>query len=256
MTRLPMKLTIAALAFMLASAGALAQRQTGKPQVTPVPPPTPMVQPSSWGALLVSGDGSIPAFDNMVLGLARRLDDPAIARGNIVTVTARTASESGPSTVAGIEQAAGQLRLAPGQGCLVFLTAHGSPAGLAIVRNNETLSPRQLDRIVDAACGARATVLIVSACYSGVFADRAMHRPNRVIMTAARRDRTSFGCSAENILTVFDGCLLQALRPGLAWRDVAVRARSCVTSEERRLGVLASEPQFVAGDLVRTLTSP
>lgn len=218
-------------------------------------PAAPLPQPTRWGALLVSGDGSIPAFDNMVQGLARRLNSPAFPHGNIVTVTARSQSAA-PATVAGIAQAAGQLRLAPTDGCMVFLTAHGSPQGLGIAQRGEVLSPRMLDRIVDSACGQRATVVIVSACFSGIFAGREMARPNRVILTAARPDRTSFGCSADNILTVFDGCFLQSVRPGTAWRDVAAASRSCVAAEERRLGVLASEPQFTVGPSVDRLVAP
>src|SRR5205085_10983601 len=126
------------------------------------------------------GDASIPAFDNMVNGLVRRLVGPSFARGKVIAVTARTQSPYGSSTIAGIAQAASQLRLGPNEGCLVFLTAHGSPQGLAITQRNETLSPGQLDRIVDSACGQRATVVIVSACFSGVFAEAPMARPNRV----------------------------------------------------------------------------
>ena len=113
-----------------------------------------------------------------------------------------------------------------------------------------------LDGIVDAACGERATVVIVSACFSGIFAGRDMARPNRVILTAARPDRTSFGCSADNILTVFDDCFLRSVRPGTAWRDVAAASRSCVAAEERRLGVMASEPQFTVGPSVDRLAAP
>jgi hypothetical protein len=222
----------------------------------PQGPAATLVQPRQWGALLVSGDASIPAFDNMVNGLARRLVSPAVPRERIVTVTARTPSPAGPATVAGIAQAARQMRLGPDDGCMVFLTAHGSPQGLAITQRNEVLSPAMLDRIVDEACGSRATVVIVSACFSGVFAVPPMARPNRVILTAARRDRTSFGCSADNILTVFDGCILEAVRPGEPWSQVAAGARSCVRREEDRLRVLASEPQLFVGRGVQALAAP
>lgn len=255
-------MTFPLLRLMIAALLALPLAAQAAPQDGPMgggkdPQPTrPLAQPRQWGALLVSGDASIPAFDNMVNGLARRLNGPSFARDSIVTVTARTESPAGPATVAGIAQAARQLRLAPDAGCFVFLTAHGSPQGLAITQRNEVLSPDQLDRIVDAACGQRATVVIVSACFSGVFAEPPMVQPNRVILTAARRDRTSFGCSAENVLTVFDGCILQAVRPGAPWRQVAANARSCVTTEERRLRVLASEPQIFVGRGVQALAAP
>src|SRR5262245_20330497 len=115
------RLVIAAL-LLLPLAAVAAPPDGGK---GPQGPSGPLAQPRQWGALLVSGDASIPAFDNMVNGLARRLNGPAFARGKIVAVTARTPSPAGPSTVAGIAQAARQLQLAPDEGCLVFLTAHG-----------------------------------------------------------------------------------------------------------------------------------
>jgi hypothetical protein len=249
-----LRLAIAALVLLpLAVQAAPPAGQGGGKDPQPV---APLAQPQQWGALLVSGDASIPAFDNMVNGLARRLVGPSFARGRIIAVTARTRPPVGSSTVAGIAQAASQLNLGSNDGCLVFVTAHGSPAGVAITQRNETLSPGQLDRIVDSACGQRATVVIVSACFSGVFAEQPMVRSNRIILTAARRDRTSFGCSVDNVLTVFDGCILQAVTPGAPWRQVAETARSCVASEERRLRVLASEPQLFIGPSVQALVAP
>jgi hypothetical protein len=221
---------------------------------TPLPT-GPLAQPQQWGALLVSGDASIPAFDNMVNGLVRRLVGPSFARDHIIAVTARTPPPVGSSTIAGIAQAAGQMHLGPNDGCLVYVTAHGSPQGVAITRRNETLSPAQLDRIVDTACGNRATVVVVSACFSGVFVEP-LGRPNRVVLTAARRDRTSFGCSADNVLTVFDGCILQSVRAGMPWRQAADATRGCVATEERRLNVLASEPQLYVGPSVQALAAP
>jgi hypothetical protein len=213
-------------------------------------------QPARWGALLVSGDAAIPAFDNLVNGLADRLAGPAVPRARITAITARTPSPAGPSTVPGIARAAARMRLGANDGCLVYVTAHGSPAGVAIVRNHETLSPAELDRIVESGCGARPTVVVVSACFSGVFTGEAMRRPNRVILTAARPDRTSFGCAADREFTVFDGCMLDAVRAGTPWRSVAANARACVAAEERRLGATPSEPQYVAGDSVRDLAVP
>jgi hypothetical protein len=259
MIRLLTKLAIAALVALPLAAQAAPQGAAagGGPQggKDPQAPAGPLAQPQQWGALLVSGDASIPAFDNMVNGLARRLVGPSFPRGSVIAVTARTQSPYGSSTIAGIAQAASQMRLGPNQGCLVFVTAHGSPQGVAITQRNETLSPGQLDRIVDSACGQRATVVIVSACFSGVFIEP-LARPNRVVLTAARRDRTSFGCSADNVLTVFDGCILQAVRSGAPWRQVAATARSCVTTEEQRLRVLASEPQLFVGPSVQALVAP
>jgi hypothetical protein len=52
--------------------------------------------------------------------------------------------------------------------------------------NRKTLSPGRLDRILDEECGARPTVVVVSACHSGVFIGRASKGDNRIWPTAAR----------------------------------------------------------------------
>ena len=52
-------------------------------------------------------------------------------------------------------------------------------------------------------CQARPTVVVISACYSGIFVD-GLAAPNRMIMTAARRDRSSFGCSEDATYPYFD----------------------------------------------------
>src|SRR5262245_47389101 len=88
------------------------------------------------------------------------------------------------------------------------MISHASPQGFYL-RNAPALTPRTLSAILDAACGYRPTVVLVSACYSGVFVGNAMLKPNRINRTAAREYRTSFGCSAENEYTYWDGCLIE-----------------------------------------------
>ena len=84
-----------------------------------------------------------------------------------------------------------------------------------------------------------------------------MVRSNRIVMTAARADRSSFGCGADFDLTVFDGCLLQSLGGGgpvtLVWRETT----ACVRAEEfRRRVAPASEPVWHAGSGMRDLVLP
>src|SRR5215218_4743315 len=71
---------------------------------------------------------------------------------------------------------------------VVLLTSHGSPDGLAVVAGHrtETLSPRALRSMLNAS-GARYRVVIISACYSGVFA-RAL--AVRVLSSSLRQHQT------------------------------------------------------------------
>ena len=75
-----------------------------------------------------------------------------------------------------------------------------------------------------------------------------MPASTRVILTAARDDRTSFGCNAGRKLTVFDQCILESLRRGLSWKTVMERTRACVSSNEEQLGMSPpSSPQIWVG---------
>ena len=81
-----------------------------------------------------------------------------------------------------------------------------------------------------------------------------MRAANRVIITAARADRPSFGCQADRTYTVFDECLLAALPRSATWRAVYKADRDCVRRRERQLQVLPSQPQASFGKAVRNLS--
>jgi len=74
-----------------------------------------------------------------------------------------------------------------------------------------------------------------------------MRAPNRLIITAARPDRPSFGCQADRTYTVFDECLLSVLPQASTWRRVYDADLACVRQRERELGVLPSQPQGFFG---------
>ena len=76
----------------------------------------------------------------------------------------------------------------------LFLTSHGSPDGLAITagRRAETLRPSILAEMLDQT-GVQHKVVIISACYSGVFIPR-LANPDTLVITAADADHASFGC--------------------------------------------------------------
>ena len=148
------------------------------------------------------------------------------------------------ATLEGVLAAVGAMRPAAGQACLVYATSHGVPGqGLYLSAQEEALTPAALDRALAVGCGRAPTVVIVSSCFSGLFAQGPMARPNRTILTAARADRTSFGCGAGRTHTVYDRCLLDSLGRDQTWPAVFAAVRRCVTAEERREGVAASLPQ-------------
>ena len=91
------------------------------------------------------------------------------------------------------------------------------------------------------------TIVIVSACFSGVFIP-ALAAPNRMVLSAARPDRTSFGCGETERYTFFDTCVLQDLMPSGDFPDFAKLVTTCVAARERREKMSPpSEPQLYIG---------
>jgi hypothetical protein len=215
-----------------------------------------------WRAVLVAGDPSLPVWDNAARALAERLVAAGMAApGQVTRLSARpqeAASGARPGGLQAAIEAIQSLRPAAGEGCLVFLTMHGAQnAGLVFVPGNQVLTPNLLDKVLQLGCGNAPTLVVASGCYTGDFATGSMARDNRVVLTAARPDRSSFGCGAGFELTVFDDCLLRSLEQGGALAAIRERARDCVTAEETRRRVAPpSEPAAHLGAGLRGLTLP
>jgi hypothetical protein len=215
---------------------------------------SPATQPTGWKALLIAGDDAEPAFDNAVDAMAEKLRGFGVPAGNITTLKSDGA-DADAATRANIESAFAKLAPGPRDGCFVFITSHGMPRhGLVLSRARAMLEPPVLSELLDRSCAGRPTVVIASGCFSGAFAQgRAMPEPNRVILTAARADRPSFGCNAGLTYTYFDRCVLENLIKGVAWPVVMDKARDCVTESERKLKATPSEPQISVGAQVEDL---
>jgi hypothetical protein len=206
-------------------------------------------QPTGWKAVLIAGDDEELAFDNAVDAMAIKLAAFGVPAANVAILKSSGEADDA-ATVANIRAAFASLSPGPDDGCFVFVTSHGSPGrGLLIRRAHGFLAPRALDELLNLKCGPRPTVVVASGCYSGIFADAApLPAPNRVILTAARDDRPSFGCNASRQYTVFDQCLLGSLKPGIGWGEVMTRSRTCVSGNEWDMHVQApSEPQISIG---------
>lgn len=231
-------------------------------QVAPLPLPAPTAGPPPaalrWRAVLVAGDASLPVWDNAVARLSAGL----VAAGSPPPRTLSAAANTPADRVASLPNilaAIAELRPRPGEGCLVFATAHGMPRrGLVLPRTQQILEPRELAAALATGCGNAPTVVIASGCFTGHFADAPLAAPNRAVFTAARADRSSFGCGAGLRYTYFDECLLTTLeRPIPTWTDVVGTVQRCVTRRETAEGVTApSLPQSSIGTEVARLPSP
>jgi hypothetical protein len=132
---------------------------------------------------------------------------------------------------------------------VLYTTSHGMDLGLAYHYGDSgygILSPARLKAALDEA-GIRRRVLILSACYSGVFVP-ALASPDSAILTAAASTRTSFGCVAENDWTFFGDALInRALRQPVPLDAAAKMASRSVAEWETSARFLASLPQVSIG---------
>lgn len=210
--------------------------------------------PRAWHVFLVAADRAEPVFDNAVDRLAILFK----SRYGVVAeqFTARFGQTKGkhPATWQDINRVVRGRRMAAGDACLFYFTSHGDQGGLYMARHRALLPPEALARLLDRTCGARPTVVVVSACHSGTFLRPALATANRVILTAARADRSSFGCSFRERLSVYDRCFLEAWGANPTWAALHGAIAACVAAAERQRRYRPpSEPQAFFGRLVRAL---
>lgn len=135
----------------------------------------------------------------------------------------------------------------------LFLTSHGSPGQLSTQfwpLQHNTLTPEDLRAALDDA-GIRWRVIVVSACYSGSFIE-ALQTDETLVMTAARKDLTSFGCSNEAEFTYFGRALFnEALRETHSFVDAFGTASAAIAERETAEELTPSEPQIYIGATIR-----
>ncbi|WP_233503419.1 C13 family peptidase [Sphingomonas psychrotolerans] len=141
---------------------------------------------------------------------------------------------------------------------VLYATSHGAKIGIAYHDGDEgygILSPKRLAAILDE-LGIRNRLLILSACYSGVFVP-VLSNDNTVLLTAASSDRTSFGCRAENDWTFFGDALINhALRKPQPLGDALVEARDMISEWEMSNRLPSSNPQVTVGEGVEAWLAP
>jgi hypothetical protein len=139
----------------------------------------------------------------------------------------------------------------------VFLTSHGSRShGLTLNQDGidlPDLPARELARMI-ADTGIRWKAIVVSACYSGGFIDP-LKDERTLIITAARGDRTSFGCADEAEFTDFgrayfkealpsSGSFQEAFRKATALVDAWETQDGRTGPDERSLPQMDNPPQI------------
>ena len=178
------------------------------------------------------------------------------AAGPRVIVRANTPghADATPSALADALKAAAQGMDKERDVLFVLLTSHGSQDGIAvrIGRGVVLISPAALGAML-ARTGVKHRVLIVSACYSGVFAD-ALADADTLVLTAADADHPSFGCTNTATSTYFGQALFnEALRKTRSLPQAFQLAKASIAKRERAQKFDPSNPQMRGGQNVLPL---
>lgn len=170
------------------------------------------------------------------------------AAGTVVCANTRTRSDATAAGIAATLDYVAKIMDRENDVLFVILTSHGSRDGLAIEtrRDEDILSPPQLAAILDRT-RVRHKVVVISACYSGVFLP-ALAKPATLVITAADAEHTSFGCADEAKWTYFGSAFFYAaLRKAPDIRQAFTLARTLVRARELAEGFTPSNPQIGGG---------
>jgi hypothetical protein len=212
-----------------------------------------------WAAIVIAGDwrgsggGATEAFDNARHDVSAELVRLGFSPARLLQYSVRperyAKDRPAKSDIKAIFEGLASLTSRGPEGCLVYLTSHGAPQGVVV--DQSILPPDILAAMLDRTCGTRPTIAVISACFSGVFVPD-LSAPNRMVLTAARPDRTSFGCGESNRYPFFDECFLQSAPLARNFASLAGQIRVCVAEREIKEGIRPpSEPQLFIGPQLR-----
>jgi hypothetical protein len=206
---------------------------------------------SHWAVLLVAGDyrahSGAPSkvFDNGRRDLAQAFAKIGFSKANMVQFSVDYDEGTEHADITEIANALQAVAARAKDGCLIYFTSHGVPEGIIV--GDAVLRPGQMRDIVNNACGSRPAVIVMSACFSGAFV-APLQADSRIIMTAARPDRTSFGCGEMDEHTFFDDCFLRAMPMASDFPGLGGLVQQCVAEREVQMKATPpSEPQVNVG---------
>jgi hypothetical protein len=217
---------------------------------------------ANWAAIVVAGDfhaahtdNATETFDNARRDISIALEKIGFSPANLREFSVRPDRypDTKPlkSDLQPIYESLQDLTTKATAGCLIYFTSHGAPQG--VVLGDNLLPPGVMESLITKTCGKRPTVVIISACFSGVFVP-VLAENNRMILTAARPDRSSFGCSEADKYPYFDTCMLQVLPTSHDFAALGPAVQVCVAQRETETGMRpASEPQLWIGPTLRPL---
>lgn len=206
--------------------------------------------------LTVAGDGQQSVFMRETDYVDRLLRERFAAHGQISLVNHRDHLADRPlATRENLARAIKRVAERSGSEDLVFiyLTSHGSADHQLVLAQPrlalEDLPAADLATLI-APLAERNKIVVISACYSGGFIEP-LKSANTLVITAARPDRVSFGCSEESDFTYFGRALFaEALQERRDILEAFTLAKARVAERERADDYQPSEPQIWAPEQV------
>lgn len=229
--------------------GLLQQGQLLQQALDALPASTPAVELYS---LTLAGDGKQSVFLREADYVSKLLRERFGARGNVTLTNHRDHLADRPlATRESLTRAVQALAQRSGPEDLIFLylTSHGSrDHALSIDQPRLQLADLPAAELADLLepLKDRHKVVVISACYSGGFIPP-LKDDKTLVMTAARADRVSFGCSEENDFTYFGRALFaEAFNETDDLTRAFELAKAKVAEREQAEEFEASEPQLWA----------
>ncbi|MGH8435367.1 MAG: C13 family peptidase [Pseudomonas sp.] len=235
--------------------GLLEQGHLLEQAIAALPASTPAIELYS---LTLAGDGKQSVFLREADYVNHMLGERFGARGQITLANHRDHLTDRPlATRESLTRAVRALaeRSGPEDLIFIYLTSHGS-------RSHELSLDQPRLQLADLAADELAALLqplkerhkvvVISACFSGGFIPP-LKDEKTLVITAARSDRVSFGCSEENDFTYFGRALFaEALSQTDDLERAFSLAKAKVAEREKADGFEPSEPQIWAPKAVLT----
>ncbi|MDD0842998.1 C13 family peptidase [Pseudomonas sp. Gutcm_11s] len=233
--------------------GLLRQGQLLQEALDALPASTPAVELYS---LTLAGDGKQSVFLREADYVSKLLRERFGARGNVTLTNHRDHLSDRPlATRESLTRAVQALaeRSGPEDLVFIYLTSHGSSEHeLSIDQPRLQLSDLPASELAALLkpLNDRHKVVVISACYSGGFIPP-LKNDKTLVMTAARADRVSFGCSEENDFTYFGRALFaEAFNETDDLSRAFELAKAKVAEREQAEEFEPSEPQLWAPQAV------
>ncbi|MDQ8036648.1 MAG: C13 family peptidase [Pedobacter sp.] len=192
--------------------------------------------------LNIAGDGSQEVFHRETRFVSQQFEQEFSTAGHAINlVNSRNTLTSLPlATNTSIRQAVQRIASVMDKDrdiLFIYMSSHGSrthefllnPPGMEVAN----LTATDLGQMLKDS-GIRWKVVVISACYSGGFLDP-LKDDGTLVITAARKDRASFGCADENDFTYFGRAFFkEALPQSQSFQQAFEKASALVREWELR----------------------